>query len=74
MSESKRERVACRSEVEYAERPLSLVWEERRLEVAAILARWRAPGEKGFRVQTTEGQFFELTYREILDEWDVQPL
>lgn len=74
MSDSRRERVACRSEVEYAERPLSLEWEGRRWEIAEILARWRAPAEKGFRVQTTDGQIFELTYREIPDEWDVQPI
>ncbi|MFZ5912389.1 MAG: hypothetical protein ACOYYU_20480 [Chloroflexota bacterium] len=74
MSASKRDAVACRSGVEYADRPLSLMWEGQRLEIAEILARWRAPGEKGFRVQTAEGQVFELTYREIPDEWEIQPI
>ncbi|MFZ5820329.1 MAG: hypothetical protein ACOYYJ_10535 [Chloroflexota bacterium] len=74
MSGSKREAVACLSDVEYADRPLSLAWEGQRLEIAEILARWRAPGEKGFRVQTADQQVFELTYRELPDEWEVTNL
>ena len=66
--------VECRSDSEYAERPLSLIWEGRRFEIAEILARWRGPGEKGFRVKTANGQAFELTYREIADEWQIQPI
>lgn len=66
--------VECRSDSDYAERPLSLLWEGRRCEVAEILARWRGPGEKGFRVKTADGQAFELTYREIADEWQIQPI
>ena len=66
--------VECRSDSEYAERPLALTWEERRYEIAEILARWRGPDEKGFRVQTTDGQVFELTYREVPDEWMIQPI
>lgn len=65
--------VECRSDSEYAERPLALTWEGQRLEVAEILTRWRAPGEKGFCVRTRDGQVFELTYREILDEWSIRP-
>jgi hypothetical protein len=66
--------VECRSDSEYAERPLALTWQDRRLEVAEILARWRGPGEKGFRVKTVDGQAFELTYRQIPDEWVIQPI
>ena len=65
--------VVCLSGVEYAERPLAFTWEGRRLEIAEILERWRGPGEKGFRIKTTEGQVFELTYREIPDDWRVRP-
>ena len=68
------ETVECRSDTEYAERPLSLIWQGRRLEIAEILARWRGPGEKGFRVKTVDGQAFELTYQEFSDDWRVQPL
>ncbi len=66
--------VECRSDSEYAERPLSVTWNGRHYESAEILARWRGLGEKGFRVKTTNGQAFELTYREIPDEWIVQPI
>jgi hypothetical protein len=66
------EAVECRSDTEYAERPLSLIWQGRRYEVAEILARWHGPGEKGFRVKSTDGFAFELTYHEISDDWHVQ--
>ncbi|GAB4416914.1 MAG: hypothetical protein Kow002_03100 [Anaerolineales bacterium] len=74
MCAAERELVECRSDAAYAERPLSLVWEGQRLEVAEILSRWRMPGEKGFRVQTADRQVFELTYREVPDEWKIQVL
>ncbi|HET9908529.1 MAG TPA: hypothetical protein VFQ23_17905 [Anaerolineales bacterium] len=66
--------VECRSDSEYAERPLSLTWEGARYEIAEIVARWRGPAERGFRVKTTDGQAFDLTYRELPDEWIVQPI
>ena len=66
--------VECRSDIDYADRPLALTWLGQRLEIAEILASWRGPGEKGFRVKTTDGQAFELAYREVPDEWHIQPL
>ena len=66
--------VECFSDTEYADRPLSLVWQGRRYEIAEILARWRGPGEKGFRVKTMDGFAFELTYQEVSDDWHVQPI
>ena len=66
--------VECRSDSTFAERPLSVIWLGRRYEVADIIARWRGPEEKGFRVTTTDSQVFEITYREIPDEWNVQPI
>jgi hypothetical protein len=68
------EKVECRSDTEYADRPLSLTWDGCRYEIAEILAMWRGPGEKGFRVKTASGHAFELTYREVPDEWHVQPI
>jgi len=70
------EAVECRSDTDAsrAERPLSLVWQGSRLEIAEIFARWRGPGEKGFRVKTVKGLAFELTYQEFSDDWRVQPL
>jgi hypothetical protein len=66
--------VECRSDAEYAERPLSLTWQGVRYEIAEILSRWRGPGEKGFRVKTADGQAFDVTYREVPDEWHIQPI
>jgi hypothetical protein len=68
------EAVECRSDTEYAERPLSLLWQGRRHEIAEIFSRWRGPGEKGFCVKTVDGLAFELTYQEISDDWHVQPI
>ena len=65
-------RVECRSDSEYAERPVALYWQEQRLEIVEILARWRTPEGKGFRVRTTDDQIFELTYVEITADWLIQ--
>ena len=66
--------VECRSDSSFAERPLSLTWDGNQYEIAEIVSRWRGPTEKGFRVKTTNGQAFDLTYREFPDEWVVQPI
>ena len=66
--------VECRSDTDYAERPLAVEWLGRRYEVAEILARWRGPLERGFRVKTAEGQAFDLTYQDSTERWHVQPL
>jgi hypothetical protein len=66
--------VECRSDTEYAEKPLSVLWLGHRHEVAEILARWHAPGEKGFHVNTIDGFAFELTYQEISDDWHIRPI
>jgi len=66
--------VVCRSDTEYAERPLSLVWHGCHYEIAEIFARWHGPGEKWFRVKTVNGLAFELTYQEFSDDWHIQPL
>jgi hypothetical protein len=54
--------VECRSDTEYAERPVALYWQEQRLEIIEILSRWRTPDSKYFRVRTEDGQRFELIY------------
>ncbi len=66
--------VECRSDSEYAERPLALTWEGRRFEIAEVVASWRGPGEKGFRVKTADGLAFDLAYAELADEWHIQPI
>ncbi len=61
--------VECHSGSAYGERPVTLVWQGERLSVAAVEARWREPGGRGFRVRTTDGRTFELFYGEANDEW-----
>jgi hypothetical protein len=66
--------VECRSDTEYAERPVALHWQEHRLEILEILARWRTPAGKCFRVRTADDQIFELTYNETTAGWEIQQL
>lgn len=75
--------VECHSGYTYAEKPVALTWEGQRLEIDAILAQWRTPEEKHFRVRTSDGGEFELVYREASREssegitgrgWKIHPL
>ncbi len=68
------ELVECHSGFEYAERPVAVWWQGRRLAVAAVEAEWRISGGKKFRVRTDDGQLFELLYVELYDEWRVHRL
>jgi hypothetical protein len=63
--------VECHSGYEFAERPIAMHWQGSRLEVEHIHARWRSPEGKHFKVQTTDGQFFEILYDQFLDEWSI---
>jgi hypothetical protein len=65
------ELVECHSGFAYAERPVALNWENQRLEIDEILAAWRTPGERRFRVRTRDLQTFELAYRESDDDWKI---
>lgn len=63
--------VECRSEYEYAEKPIAFWWQDRRLEIQEILDQWRVPGGKGFLVRTQDNQIFQLFYGELFDEWRI---
>jgi hypothetical protein len=65
-------RVECRSDSEYAERPIAFYWQEQRLEIIEIASRRRTPEGKGFRVRTKDDQIFELFYNETSADWQVQ--
>jgi hypothetical protein len=62
------ELVECHSGFIYAEKPVALTWENRRLEIIQITAAWRSPEKRHFRVRTGNGQAFELSYPEADDE------
>ncbi len=63
--------VECYSGLEYADTPVAIYWEEQRLEVSEVMASWRTPRGKGFRVKTVGDQEFELFYDEVLEAWNV---
>jgi hypothetical protein len=44
-----------------------------RQQVEAVLAEWRAPQGKGFRVRTASG-FFEVFYDETAEAWSISRL
>jgi hypothetical protein len=68
------ELVECHSGFTYADKPIALTWEGRRLEIVGIPAQWRTPDERHFRVRTSNGQDFELSYREAANEWRITQL
>ena len=63
--------VECHSDFEYAERPTALQWEGQRLAIEKIFESKRTPDGKQFRVQTADGQIFELFYSDLYDEWRI---
>jgi hypothetical protein len=64
--------VECHSDSGYAEKPVALTWEGRRLDIDLVLAEWRTPEAKYFRVRTSDGQVFELCYTEAAETWRIQ--
>jgi hypothetical protein len=68
------EPVECHSGFTYAEKPVALTWENRRLEIITIPAQWRSPERRHFRVRTSNGQDFELSYGEADNEWQITQL
>jgi hypothetical protein len=45
----------------------------KRIEVLSVDQQWMAPDGRHFRVSCEQGQFFELTYSESDDTWQVVP-
>ena len=64
--------VECHSGYEYGDRPTAFYWQEQRWEVIEILARWRTPEGKHFRVNTHHNQIFEILYVESEDTWQIK--
>ncbi|MFN2153137.1 MAG: hypothetical protein ACK2T5_16145 [Anaerolineales bacterium] len=67
-------RVVCRSEYQYEQTPTALVWDGKRLEIDAILAEWRSPQGKSFRVQAGDAGIFDLFYDAASSSWEISPL
>jgi len=64
-------KVDCYSGYTYAERPRSFQWEGVEYEVAEVEKAWQEPGERHFRVRTTDDKRFRLCYREAEKEWSL---
>ena len=62
-------KVNCYSGHTYAERPKSFLWEGVNYEVEEIEKSWLEPGERHFRVRTTDNRLFHLYYNEAEGEW-----
>jgi hypothetical protein len=65
--------VECYSGQEYAERPLALHWQGKRLPIIEIVTRWRTLHGKAFLVRTTDQQVFQLSYDELDQTWCIEP-
>lgn len=66
--------VECRSDFEYAQRPVAFYWKGQRLEVIDLLSQIQTPAGYAFRVRSEELGIFELNYDLITDLWSVQQL
>lgn len=62
-------RVVCRSEYEYAQRPVAVWLNGERLAVEAVEAEWRTAGGKSFRVRCAGGTWMTLIYDEDGESW-----
>lgn len=67
------ESVECHAGHDYAQRPMALHWKGQRLVIDVILAEWREPEGKGFRVLTENLAAFDLFYDQDKDEWEIRP-
>jgi hypothetical protein len=66
--------VECRSDSDYAGRPLAIHWQEKRETVKAVLFSWRTPNGKRYRVESLSGKIFDCSYSEIDELWAVEEI
>lgn len=64
--------VECRSDDQYAQRPTAIYWDGVRLAVDTVLAEWRTPEDKGFRVLTKDFRVFDVFFNQAQDRWKIQ--
>ncbi|MCS6845095.1 MAG: hypothetical protein NZ528_12360 [Caldilineales bacterium] len=53
----------------YAERPLAVHWQGRRLAVTEVLSAWRTPVGPAFAVVLSDGTRLRLEFDEQQDRW-----
>jgi hypothetical protein len=64
--------VRCLSGYKADERPLSFLVDDDEIEVRTILESWREPDYLYFRVETKDGQAYDLRQHEYEDFWQVR--
>ena len=64
--------VFCYSGNEYADRPVSFLHEGELLEVLEIIARWRTPQGKLFRIAAAGGRIFDILFCEACGGWKIK--
>lgn len=74
MVERLKSNVECHSGSRYGERPMALIFEGQRREIAAVQRQWRLPDGPCYRVITQSEERFDLIYLEHADTWRVFPL
>lgn len=62
----------CLASFRADERPISLLVDEQEVAVRTILKSWREPDHLYFRVETEDGQVFDLRHNEFEDIWEVR--
>jgi len=63
--------VECLSGYTFGDRPIALHWDGERLPIVEIVARWRLPDGRQFRVRVEDDRTFELFYNEQADKWRI---
>jgi hypothetical protein len=66
--------VECYSGTRYAERPVALTWNGKRLSIEAIERAWQTPDSQAFVVRVTGDLRFVLFYLPSKDQWTARPL
>jgi hypothetical protein len=64
------DQVYCRSDYQYAQRPLAFDWLGQRLAVTEIMGSWQTPDTIQFTVSTELG-IFNLVYHQSNDQWSI---
>ena len=68
---SQSDHVECHSGYTYADHPIALISKGQKRQIVEILAQWKIPGARCFRVRVDDESVFELCYDEMRDEWQI---
>ena len=66
--------VLCYAGIEYAERPLALLWQGKEIKVIQVLSAGITPDGKTFMVLLENGWQLNLRYQQSTQSWHTQDL